>query len=281
VESHQLFIVQSQDGSIYTGTLTSTALDPSNIEVAEAERTKTVIEQSKVVRLEETSESFIPRLSGDINAGVVYSKGNNATQYTVGSEIEYRRERWGVQTDFNSNLSSSTGSATSTRNQVDLSGYRLMPWKNYFYGGLGSVLQSSVQGISRQTTVGGGLGRYLKNTNRARISLLGGVAWQTAKYEPTKVAIATQQVGAGLIVADLRFYVFKKTNLTLRAYFLPSISEGSRARFSTNASYYLKLFRNFSWNLTFYGNWDSRPPANLPGSDYGYTAGIKWTFGYR
>jgi hypothetical protein len=42
---------------------------------------------------------------------------------------------------------------------------------------IADFLQSSVQGISLQTSLGGGVGRYLKNTNRTSISVLGGVVW--------------------------------------------------------------------------------------------------------
>src|SRR5215510_9802589 len=92
ITSNQLFIVQAQDGSLYTGTLASAALEPDKIEVADPTNTKTVIEHYRVVRMEETAESFFRRWSGDINWGIVFSKGNSATQYTLGSEIEYRRE---------------------------------------------------------------------------------------------------------------------------------------------------------------------------------------------
>jgi hypothetical protein len=34
-----------------------------------------------------------------------------------------------------------------------------------------------------------------------------------------------------------------------------------------------------SWNISFYGNWDNRPPGNLPGSNYGTSSGLAWTFG--
>lgn len=280
LESSQLFIVQAQDGSVYTGALTTAPSQPDRIAVLGAEE-ESLIDQARVVRLEETSASFFRRWSGDINLGVVYSKGNNATQYTLGSEIEYRRERWGLQADFNSNLSSNTGSATSTRNQLDLIGYRLLPDTNYFYGGLASFLQSSVQGISRQTTLGGGFGRYFKNTNRARVSVLAGLAWQRGQYEPSVIEIGTQEVGAALLQSDAKFFVFKKTNLTLRASLLPAFTGGGRYYINTNASYYIKLFKNFSWNTSFYGNWDTRPPGKFSGSDYGYSSGIKWTFGYK
>ena len=84
-----------------------------------------------------------------------------------------------------------------------------------------------------------------------------------------------------MIATDIKIFVFKKTNLNVRAYLVPSLSEDGRIRFNTNASYYLKLFKNLSWNLSFYGNWDTRPPANFSGSDYGYSVGMKWTFGDR
>jgi hypothetical protein len=281
VESNQLFILQAQDGSFYTGTLTSAPGDDNKVEIAQASDEKVVVEQAKVVRMEETGESFVRRLSGDVDFGVVYSKGNGATQYTLGSEIEFRRERWGFQTDLNSNLSSNTGSNTSTRNQVDLIGYHLLPWKNYFYSGLGSALQSSEQGINLQTSIGVGIGRYLKNTNRARISVIGGVAWQSTKYDQSTRTIAPVQDAAGLIAADLRFFIFKKTNFTLRSYLLPSLTDHGRIHFNTNASYYVKIIHNLSWNFSFYGNWDTRPPGNFSGSDYGYSSGLKWTFGYK
>jgi putative salt-induced outer membrane protein YdiY len=283
VESSQLFIVQVQDGSMYTGTLATAPGDIRKImlwQPDQPDQGATIIEHPRVVRMEETAESFFQRWSGQLNLGYVYSKGNNSSQNTFGSTVEYRRERWGATGTFNSSLSSSSGAATSTRNQLDLTAYHLLPWKNYFYGGLGSFLQSSVQRISRQTTLGGGIGRYFKNTNRARIAVLGGFAWQTTRYEQSSPPIPNQQAAAGLIATDIRVFIFKKTNLSLSAYIIPSLTDSHRVRFNTNASYYWKIYGNLSWNLSFYGNWDTKPPANFASSDYGTSVGLKWTFGY-
>jgi hypothetical protein len=43
----------------------------------------------------------------------------------------------------------------------------------------------------------------------------------------------------------------------------------------------VKLFSNLKWNVSFYGNWDNRPPPNFSGSDYGSSSGLSWTFGNR
>jgi hypothetical protein len=281
VESKQLFVIHAQDGSIYTGTLSMAASQADKIRIAEGETPEAVVAHSQIVKMEETSNSFVDGWSGDLSVGLVYSKGNRSTQNTFGSELEYRRARWGMGASYNSSLSANAGAETSTRYQLDLIGNRQLPWKNYYYGGLASFLRSSVQGIDLQTTVGGGIGRYFKNTNRARVSVMGGFAWQGTDYQASADQVQSQRTLAGLVATDIRIFVFKKTNLALRGSVVPSFSDDNRVRFGANASYYLKLFKNLNWNLSFYGNWDTSPPPHFSGSDYGYTLGLSWKFGYR
>lgn len=285
LESNQLFIVKTEDGSMYTGAL-KTAETPAEramtIQVLEVpEKTEVAIERSQVVQMVQTSENFWQRFSGEISWGIIHSKGNQSTQYTLGSETAYVRERWNAKAGLSSTLSSSTGTTASTRNSLALSALRMLPWNNWFYSGLGTFLQSSEQGINLQSTLGGGIGRYLKNTNRASISVLGGVAWQETNYRPSVVPVGTQNVASALIGADVRLFKFSKTNLNATADILPALSEPGRVRFDTNVSYYVKIFSNLSWNATFYGNWDNRPPPGFSGSDYGTSSGLSWTFGLK
>ena len=284
LESNQLFIVKTEDGSVYTGrlkTAESAAGEPVKIEVFEPPEPAVLLESPQVVSIIETSEKFWRRFNGEVSFGVIYSKGNESTQYTFGSQTVYLRERWSAAANFNSTLSSSTGTSASTRNSLDLIGTRLLPWNKYFYSGLGSFLQSSAQGITLQTSIGGGLGRYLKNTNRSKISVLGGVSWQSTNYHPSLVPVGKQNLAAALIATDINLFKFDKTNLDVNATVFPALSEPGRFRFNTNATYYIKLISNLSWNVSFYGNWDNRPPPGFSGSDYGSSAGLSWTFGLK
>ncbi len=284
LESGQLFVVLSQDGSSHEGTLGTVQTvgnKPMEIQVMESQKNTVDIESQQIVKMTETSEKIYQRFNGSINFGVIYSKGNSATQYNLGTEADYLRERWAAESLLSSNLSSSSGSNASTRNQLTFRGYHLLPWDNYYYGGLGSFLQSSEQGIQLQTTVGGGIGHFFKNTNRTSIALLGGLAWQSTNYKPLATPLGRQNIAAGLIAAEIKAFKFSRTNLALSAALLPALSDPGRIFFNANASYYLKLFNNLSWNFSFYGNWDSRPPGGLPGSDYGTSSGLSWTFGNR
>ena len=284
LESTQLFIVKTEDGSAYTGALNTAETAggrPVKIQVVEGPRQEVEIERRQIVRMVETSEKFLQRFSGDVTWGIIYSKGNESTQYSLASETAYLRERWNAQANFSSTLSSSTGSSTSVRNSLGLNALHLLPWNNWFYGGIGDLLQSSEQGINLQSTLGGGMGRYLKNSNRANISILGGAAWQTTNYEPSIVPQGTQNLATALIGTDVRFFSFSKTKLIATANLFPALSKSGRVRFNMNASYYVKLFSNLSWNLSFYGNWDNRPPPGFSGSDYGTSSGLSWTFGLK
>jgi Protein of unknown function, DUF481 len=280
LESKQLFLVKTEDGSVYTGPLNTTDTPaglPLEITVAETSGKK-VIDSSRIVEMDSTSENFFQRFNGNVNTGIIYSKGNQSTQYSLGSQVTYPRERWAAGANFTSTLSTSTGATASTRNQLNFDVYRLLRWNNWFYEGLGIVLQSSEQGIVRQTTFGGGVGRYLKNSNRVRISVLAGLAGQNTDYQQN---IVSQNLASGLVAANLQFFRFNKTNGNLNAVLLPVIADPSRVKFNTNATYYIKLTGSLSWNVLFYGSWDSRPPNSLSGSDYGSSSGLSWTFGNK
>jgi hypothetical protein len=254
---------------------------PVKIEVGETQDKKVELDTAEVVTMGVTSKNLLQRFNGDINAGMIYSKGNQSTQYNVGASVEYPADRWSAQADFNSTLSSNRGSDSATRNQLNVKIIRSLRWKFYFYSGGGGFLQSSEQGIGLQTHIGGGIGYYFKNTNRTRISLLGGVVWQRTNYTGNGPSRGTQNIGAALIGSEIKIFKFKKTNLKINAVFSPSISEPGRIYFKLNESYYIKLFSNLTWNISFYGNWDNRPPAGLPSSDYGTSTGLGWTFGNR
>lgn len=251
------------------------------IQVVENAAHESEIDRSQIRGMIAISEQFWQRFSGQVSFGLNYSKGNQATQYSLGSRTVYVRERWQAQTNFQSDLASSSGGTTSTRNEVTEIPLRLLRWNNWFYAGVGDFLQSSVRGISLQTSLGAGVGRYLKNTNRTSIAVLGGAAWQNTKYLQSAVPANAPNLAAALIYANAKFFQFSKTSLNVTAGLLPAISDPGRIRFNANASYYVKLFSNLKWNVSFYGNWDNRPPAGFSGSDYGSSSGLTWTFGLK
>ena len=284
LQSKHLFIVKTQDGRTYTGTLSTVEVGgarPVELKIVENQGQSVVLDQMQVVQAEQSSEKFLQRFNGSINSGIIYSKGNQTTQYNLSSDVEYLRERWAAGAAFSSSLSTSSGVTASTRNDGGFDGMRLLRWDNWFYSGQADFLQSSEQGIRLQSTLGGAIGYYLKNTNQTQLSLSGGLAWQGTKYEQSSMGLPEQNLAAALIVAKLKLYRFDKTHLDANALLLPAFSDPGRVKFTTNVGYYVKFLGDFTWNISFYGNWDNQPPPGFSGSDYGTSSGLGWKFGNR
>lgn len=284
LESKQLFIVKTESGEVYSGTLSMPATEgarPVSITVIDSAGGKVELQRNQVAKMEQHFERFWDRFNGSVGLGAIYNKGNQSTQYNLSSDLDYPRDRWAASVSYNSTLSSSTGVPNSSRNQIDASAYHLLPWNNWYYTGIAGFLQSTEQGIRLQSTFGGGIGRYLKNTNRAKITLAGGFAFQRINYQQTIVAAPAEDVTSGWLNAQVKLYQFDRTNLAITASLLPALSDPGRVHFNLNTAYYIKLWSNFKFNISFYGAWDTRPPAGFSGSDYGTSAGVNWTFGNR
>jgi hypothetical protein len=284
VNSSRLFFIQTAPGDVYTGTLTTPGTSAETavaIEVASTPQKTVEFPRTQIVKLDPNNTDFWHRFNGAVDTGILYSKGNESTQYNLSSELEYRKDRWKMNAGFDSSLASSKNSDTSVRNQVDITAARLLRRNNWFYEGTNSFLHSSVQGIDLQTTIRGGVGRYLKNTNRTSFYILGGLAWQNTQYKTYTVQQTAQNEVGALIAMQFKTFKFKRTNVALSTVIVPALSEPGRIRISSNALYYIKVLGDLSWNVSFYGNWDNRPPPTLAGSDYGTSSGLSWTFGNR
>jgi hypothetical protein len=281
LESNQLFIVGAVDGSVYTGiikTVDSAAGRPIKIVPAETPEEQVAVERPEVITVTQTSTNFWERFNGNITTGVTYSKGNQSRQYNLGATVDYPRERWGAKGTVNSTLNTASGTSTATRNTLDLRALHLLPWNNWFYVGLGNFLQSSIQQIQLQSNLGGGIGRFLKNTNHSTILVAGGLGLQNVKYSQSQPA---QNVLAGTAVTEMKFFRFNRTNLTIDAAAYPALTQPGRVYVNTSVSYYVKLFGKIDWNASLYGNWDNQPPPHFSGSDYGTTSGLSYSFGNK
>jgi hypothetical protein len=252
---------------------------PLSIKIEDEAGNNVDVKQTEVVDINQTSENFWHRFNGAVNSGFTYAKANQTTQYTLGANTQYIRESWTTGANFTSTLTGNTGVETSTRNNVQGYYRHLMRWDNWFYTGIGSLLQSTEQQIQLQSNLGGGIGRYVKNTNLATINVFGGLGYQNTRYTVTDALPASQNTAAAMVGIDAALYKFDKTKVSLTATALPALNQPGRIYTNLNTGYFLKFWGNFTWNVSFYGNWDNRPPLNFSGSDYGMTSGLGWTFG--
>src|SRR5208283_4802724 len=283
VESPQRFVVADKAGKRFTGILRSaeegkTSEEPEALQVqAMGASTSQVVADKEVVEIHQTDTTFWQNLHGGLSAGLNYAKQQNRTQYNFQSNAKFERTKWLAGANYESSFSGG-GNISDLRNDLRLNVARQLLSPRNFYTGLADFLQSNEQQLDLRTTLGGAVGHMFSYTNNSFIGTFDGVDWNGERYSSEATTGRTGNSAEAILGTQINFYRFKTTNILADARLYPSLTDLGRVRFDLNTSVKLKVAKDLYWRFGYYLNFDSRPPQNLPKSDYGSTSSLGWTF---
>jgi len=283
VVSPQRFVVADRAGDRYTGTLQNAAegktpQEPDQLQVRVAESSSSqVVPGKEVVEIDRTDTSFWQNLHGGLDAGLNYSKQQNRTQYNFQSSALFQRTKWSMAADYQSSFSGG-GDVSNLRNDLQLNGARQLRSPRNFYMGLAEFLQSNEQQLNLRMTFGGAVGHVFSHTNNSFITGYAGADWNREQYSAEATTGSSGDSAEAIFGTQVNFFRFKTTNILADARVYPSLTDLGRVRFDLNTSLKLRLAKDLYWRFGYFLNYDSRPPQNLPKSDYGSTSSVGWTF---
>ncbi len=283
IESAQSFVVADKAGNRYTGSVQSSAggtpleeLGELNVQVA-GPSTRQVLASKEVVEIHQTETTFWENLHGGMDAGLNFSKQQSRTQYNFQSNASFERTKWLATSSYESSFSGG-GGLSDLRNDLRLNLIRQLLSPRNFYMGLTDFLQSDEQQLDLRATLGGGVGHMFRYTNNSFIVAFVGADWNRERYSSEATVGRTGDSGEALLGTQINFFRFKTTNILADARVYPSLTDPGRVRFDLNTSLKLKLAKDLYWKFGYYLNFDSRPPQDLPKTDYGSTSSLGWTF---
>jgi hypothetical protein len=279
VDSEQSFVVADKTGDRYTGSLESkVGGETPELQVqVTGPSTSQLVAGKDVVEIHRTDTTFWQNLHGGVDAGLNYAKQQNRTQYNFQTNAIFERTKWLATANYESSFSGG-GGLTDLRNDVGLDLIRQLRSPRNFYIGLADFLQSDEQQLDLRTTLGGGIGHMFAYTNNSFIAAFVGSDWNREQYSSEATVGRTGDSAEAVLGTQVNFFRFKTTNILANARLYPSLSDPGRVRFDLNTSLKLRLAKDLYWKFGYYLNFDSRPPQNLPKTDYGSTSGLGWTF---
>jgi hypothetical protein len=280
VESPQNFVLADRGGERYTGTLERTLEeqppDELKVRVAGASASQT-LSGNDVVEVIRTDTSFWQNLHGGMDVGFNFTKQQNRAQYNFDSNSLFARPKWSVGAEYESSFSGG-GNNSTLRNDLRLTGTRQLRSPRNFILGIAEFLQSDEQQLDLRTTLGGAAGHIFSITNNSLIAAYSGVVWNREHYSSEATVGQTGDSAEAVLGTQLNFFRFKTTNFLVSARVYPSLTDPGRTRFDLNSSLKLRVAKDLYWQVGYYLNVDSRPPQNLPKTDYGSTSSLGWTF---
>lgn len=276
LESKDSYVVLLTTGKTYTGEIERTARQPGGGFTVKRPQGDVQVHGREVVTLTAVESNLWKQLKGSIGTGFSYSQGENATQLSLSGDASYVSERYLVSSAGSVNLTTQAGVPNVTRYTYDLMLSRVYD-RNWFVGALGQLTSSSQQNLILRTTLGGGLGRFIFRTNRSSVSLLVGGVYDNEHYSVTTGPSYTNNMEA-LLGLQYSTYRFKTTEFTNQLFTYYGLTDWGRFRLAAQSNISLEIAHNLYWNFSVYENFDSRPPANSPGNDFGTTSGVSWKF---
>jgi hypothetical protein len=277
VQTDQYMLLERSDGSRFYGQLAASEEDASLQVRRDPKGVPEPVAMGTVVRAAPIKGGdFIDRLDGYASAGIDYAKasGRGSIDLAGGLSSRTRIREWSL--DGSVDLTSNDDDTTEER--WDLQGsWRRFLRDSYFWEGFGGFERNTELDLNLRVLAGGGVGRYVVQTNSADWVVGAGLAYSHENYTGGE---SFNSLEAALTTQFSVFrYDFPETDITGTLSVLPSLTQSGRYRGEADLRAKYEFVDDLYFELRLYGSYDSKPPlADTEKSDYGFTTSLGYSF---
>jgi putative salt-induced outer membrane protein YdiY len=278
VQSSAVYQVVLKNGEHLIGSISKLPQDKSpgtDFQLKEGTRDVRTAAQD-VVDIKSEKQNFWRQLTGSIDFGYDFTSGNTQTSLNSDASANYLSRNWAAGASFTSSFSGQSSGSETNLLELQGVGERYLG-KNYSLLGLSDFLHSSQQDLQLRTTLGGGYSRYFIRTNENRLFWVAGAVYNRETFV-SAAGRPTDDNVEGLLGGNYVLMKFNLYNLQSQLLLFPGISDAGRIRATTKTTFAVKLSNNFYTNVSFWDNFDSRPPINAKKNELGISSGLGWSF---
>lgn len=278
IESKSTFIISLVNGKLFTSVmrlLPSNSNDIPNFVIGPSAG-EFRVPQLDVIRIVPADPGFWRRLEGSIDFGLSFTSGNDQYQTNLTATTTYRTGDNSFTASIDSAFSGQPEGNSTTRKQFTFD-YRKQLTPRYYVGGLFDLLQSDQQSLNLRTSIGGLIGRNLRQTESSRLSVFAGIVGTREKYS-TVLGKPESLNADALAGVDLNIFRFKTTDISSRFSLFPSLTTPGRMRLQSTSDLRIKIVKDLYWGFHLYENFDSKPPVRADKNDLGVSTSLGWKF---
>ncbi len=272
--SPQSFDVDVGRGASLGGSLPESGQD-GVINVSQSAQEIETLERIDIVRMRPLDKNFWDRFESRVDFGFDVTRANRSSTLNLTSEVRYLAEKATTEVNYSSFLTRQQNLETLTRNDLTFSHERR--FRDRWFGvALGQFQQNEELGLEKRTLGGGGVGRYLKQTNHWILKTTAGLALGRERFQGTEGQTNVE----GLAAVNLDFFRIEgnERDISTQVMFWPSFSDFGRIRIDITSGIRYEIFKDLSWGFNFWNNYDSRPPTEDAKNDFGLSTTIGYKF---
>ena len=273
--SNQYIEVEVTSGSKFHG----------NLELAEAADSIAIgfgddtdlIKKNEIVRIVPiaTSQRIINRLEGSTSFGFNTDKASGVTQGRITATVAYRTVEHLMGLAIDASVTDQDDAEQTQRQSIGFN-YQRFRGNRWFSDWIVSEERNDELGIDSRFSVGGGLGRYLVQTNKNQFSLTLGLV--ATKETFTGSDPGTTNGEGKITVRYLHRSVVPESDITFSTMVFPLLEDLSSFRAETNLTFRREIVNDLFFDLSVYHSYLSDPPADSEKDDYGVVTSLGYKF---
>ena len=289
IKSDQTLFLSLSDGQTIAGTVTTVG---DNVEVQTKDAKKIAVARSAIQSIRSQAEEdaynaeieryrnpgLLDLWSGAVDLGLALTRGNSdTTNFAMAAHALRATKRDKTSVYFTSIYASNktNGESLTTANAIRGGArYELNLTDRTAVFGFGDLEHDEFQKLDLRLVLGGGIGRYLKKTERTQFQVFGGGSLNKEYFSDD-----TRRTSGELLAGeDFSTKLSDRVAVLERFVVYPNLSEGGEFRTTFDASMVTKLNRWLDWHLTLSDRYLSNPVFGAKKNDALFTTGVRLSF---
>lgn len=275
VISNQNVQVETSSGARYFGHLIQT--EKTGRVVVQTEDGPQILDSSRVIVMTPIEAEGLSALDIDLTIGYNFAKAGGVTQGTIGIDVDYRTTKRIFSIAGSSTTNSSDTQTSSERKNFGLT-YKRLRRNRWYVNGSFNMEQNDELNLDLRTSIGGGGGRFLIQSNKMLLGLEAGLqfAQEQLNGEPEKV----DSIEATFAV-DWDWFLFDDPELDWSTQFevFPNLSDWGRVRATFDTNLQWEMINDLKWGISFYSTFDNKPQTEDGSTkDYGVNTTLTYEF---
>lgn len=274
IETDKYLRIERSDGTFHYGVIAKSDMTNELVVEDRGQEVEVPILAVSSIQPIRVQEAFWRRIEGDLSAGIDFKTASDILLINFATNLRFREEKYELGLSANWNETSRTENNNSS--SANLTGnYTRFLRHRWFWRASAGLERNEELGLDLRTLVGATAGRYLIQKPMLRLELNAGLAgnWENRQD-------GTSTSAEGLVSSSLEIFkhTLPVTRLSASVNVFPGITETGRLRVKTNITLRNEIFRSVFWDLSFFSNFDNRPPEGASEEDYGIVTSIGASF---
>ena len=229
----------------------------------------------QITHVTRLKSNFWDRLDGSVDLGFSFTQDNDKLDFSLSTDLKVNAALNVFRAQFSGSFSRQDSASDIRQYNLPVVYQRQLP-RRWFIAGLMNFQSNTQLSLDLRSSLIGGVGNRLAETDRLEFSLWAGLGGSRESFDDEDASTTFD----GLVAANFDVFVFGNldTSITSSLAAVPVLNEWPRVRLQFNGRFRHELVNNLYISFAIAEYFDSRPPSDTEKNSITFNTSVGWSF---